>query len=421
VPHQVGITVQAPVLASQLEPLASTLALVRSGGPTGGLMPFGDLPGVHFARLFILPGALDLTGADIPPSLVLMCDSDAPLRARLRELAALRGFDDVFEHCDGYPARPTARSRLTWIEQHVVPSGAYYVHRVGRSRDQVLGEQRLRREIEDLLDDPSWLGGETVPSRVHRRLRHAVGARSDLAWACRPAPAPSRGHRIREAVHLVALPLAALLLWPLLVPSAVVGLCILRWQERTDVPERGPVDASHVREVEQFEDLATQNPFIAVGLLKAGIVRRLTMRAVLLLLDYSSRHVFDRDNLAGVRSIHFARWVPVDGGRRIVFASSYDGSQESYMDDFIDRLAWGLNAAFSNGVGYPRTRWLFFDGAKDEATFKHYLRRHQVPANVFYSAYERVPAPHLDDASSIREGLARPLDDEEAAQWLALL
>lgn len=56
--------------------------------------------------------------------------------------------------------------------------------------------------------------------------------------------------------------------------------------------------------------------------------------------------------------IHFARWVLLDGGRRVLFASDYDGSQESYMDDFIDRLARGVNLVFSNGLGFPPTWWL---------------------------------------------------------------
>ena len=37
------------------------------------------------------------------------------------------------------------------------------------------------------------------------------------------------------------------------------------------------------------------------------------------------------------------------------FSSNYDGSLESYMNDFIDKAAWGLNAIFSNGDGFPRT------------------------------------------------------------------
>ena len=77
----------------------------------------------------------------------------------------------------------------------------------------------------------------------------------------------------------------------------------------------------------------------------------------------------------------------LDDNRRLIFASSYDGSLESYMDDFISRLAWGINLVFGNGAGFPRTRWLIFGGARDEIRYKHYLRRHQVPTRVFYSAY----------------------------------
>ena len=57
------------------------------------------------------------------------------------------------------------------------------------------------------------------------------------------------------------------------------------------------------------------------------------------------------------------------------------------MDDFIDKVAWGLNLVFRNGVGYPRTSWLVRGGAKDELAFKDYLRVHQVPTRVWYSAY----------------------------------
>ena len=49
------------------------------------------------------------------------------------------------------------------------------------------------------------------------------------------------------------------------------------------------------------------------------------------------------------------------------------------MDDFIDRVAWGVNPVFSNGVGYPPTRWLVRGGARDEPRYKLYLRRHQLP------------------------------------------
>jgi hypothetical protein len=196
---------------------------------------------------------------------------------------------------------------------------------------------------------------------------------------------------------------------------------LIRVKERRDVAEHGPAAPGKIAALESTEDHVAQNPFTAVGFVKAGRLRSLTMRGVLLGLDWSNRHVYGRDNLAGVRTIHFARWVPIDGGRRLIFASSYDGSLESYMDDFIDRLAWGLNAVFSNGVGYPTTRWLVLDGAQDEPAFKNYLRNHQVVTPVWYSAYDTLPARNVDDNSTIRLGLDTRMDEPSADEWLALL
>ena len=118
----------------------------------------------------------------------------------------------------------------------------------------------------------------------------------------------------------------------------------------------------------------------------------MTLRVILFYLGYAARHFFDRGNLSGVKTIHFARWVFIDDRQRMFFASNYDGSMESYMDDFIDKVAWGLNLVFSNGVGYPRTSWLVRGGAKDELAFKDYLRTHQIPTLVWYSAYDRLTA-----------------------------
>jgi len=91
------------------------------------------------------------------------------------------------------------------------------------------------------------------------------------------------------------------------------------------------------------------------------------------------------------------------------------------MDDFIDKVAWGLNAVFSNGVGYPRTRWLVSGGATDEQAFKKFLRSNQVPTQLWYSAYDHLTAVNLDNNTHIRAGLCGPLRDEDAKRWLRRL
>src|SRR5581483_5614697 len=136
-------------------------------------------------------------------------------------------------------------------------------------------------------------------------------------------------------------------------------------------------DPEHVARLAALEDHVAQNQFSALGFVKPGPFRRYTAITVLFLTNIAARHLFNHANLAGVKTIHFARWVFLDDKRRVIFCSYYDGSLESYMDDFIDKVAWGLNAAFSNGYGYPKTRFLLLDGARDELAFKDYLRGHQ--------------------------------------------
>ena len=138
-------------------------------------------------------------------------------------------------------------------------------------------------------------------------------------------------------------------------------------------------------------------------------------------INYVTRHVFNHGNLAGVKTIHFARWVFLDGKRRVVFASNYDGSLENYMDDFIDKIAWGLNIVFSNGFGYPRTRWLIADGARDELAFKDFLRLHQIPTRVWYSAYGSLTSANIANNERIRAGLHGDAGRDAAQRWLQTL
>jgi hypothetical protein len=148
----------------------------------------------------------------------------------------------------------------------------------------------------------------------------------------------------------------------------------------------------------------------------------MTFRAVLFLTDYAVRHVFTQGSLGGIKTIHFARWVPLDGWRRMAFASNYDGAVESYNDDFIETVWWGLNATFSNGVGYPRTRWLFFGGAaRYEQEFKYSLRRHQVPVPAWYSAYPTLTALNIENNARIRAGLRGQMPPDQVEHWLSLL
>ena len=287
----------------------------------------------------------------------------------------------------------------------------------GRTSSQIKQEAKLRDAIEEFLDAGDWRGRD--PGQVRRAVRQHVQGDPALAWALEEAERPGRLARLREKLHLIVIPLLLLPLLPLLLLALPIFAVVLRMHERRDgTPPHVKQEQGRILELAALEDHLVHNPFMAVGHVKPGKFRLLTLSAVLFGLNYTTRHIFNRGNLSGVKTIHFARWVFLDGKRRMFFASNYDGSMESYMDDFIDKVAWGLNLVFSNGVGYPKVRWLVFGGAKDELAFKDFLRVQQVPTHVWYSAYGDLTALNVAQNERIRAGLHGDPDEREWVQSL---
>ena len=223
-------------------------------------------------------------------------------------------------------------------------------------------------------------------------------------------------------LHLIGVPLLFLLLSPLLILLAPFYLIWLRHLEKTDPELCARVDPAHSDGLARAEDRYVTNQFTAMGSLKPGLVRLATTILILTVVNYAARHIFTRGRLARIRTIHFARWVFLDRRKRMVFFSNYDGTVESYMDDFINKTGFGLNAVFSNGIGYPHTDWLVLGGCGEEQKYKNFLRRHTLPTQVWYKAYPGLTAIDLERNSRIRQGLeSRSMSEPEARAWAALL
>ena len=407
-PYQRSLTIVAPVRHGAESDVESLLETMGDGVANGSVIDFGRLDGVHFARLMVVPADTDQAGARLPASLVLLSDFDVTPEAHLEQLVetAGPGIDRAFGSCEGYPeGEPTARERLAYLRGHIVREAARYVNTTGRTVRQIRQESALRDAIEAALDDPGrdWDGLDA--DDVRRELTELVAQDPELAGTLGPAERPSFGARAKDKVHLIAVPLLSLPLLPLLLLVSPFFAVVLRFHEKRDAAPHVTPSEERVQMLAALEDHLVQNPFTAIGQVKPGRFRRWLLVVILFYLNYATRHFFNRGNLSGVKTIHFARWVFIDDKRRVFFASNYDGSLESYMDDFIDKVAWGLNLVFSNGVGYPRTSWLVRGGAHDELAFKDYLRVHQVPTCVWYSAYGRLTALNIQQDERIRAGL----------------
>jgi hypothetical protein len=394
-----------------------------------GVIPFGRLENLHVARFLIVDDRTldDIRVYGIPPrtyplDLAFLGDVDGDADAFLADVArnAHEGLTRIFSHCEGFTSDADL---VAWMKRHSVPSAADYVNWHGRTVQRVREEAALHDALERHIGGDAGALRSLSPQQIHARLRQI--AYDDVA-AGRLTLSPDRptplGWQLRNLMHLIGVPAILLLLSPLLILIAVFTLIRLRRLEKTDRELCQRTERAHSAELAVLEDHDVTNQFSAMGTLKPGLVRLWTTIFVLLAIDYAARHVYKRGRLARVRTIHFARWVFLNNRQRVIFLSNYDGSLESYMDDFINKTGFGLNVVFSNGIGYPRANWLILDGCGDERKFKEYLRRHQLPTQVWYKAYPGLTAIDLERNARIRQGLESPsLSDSDARKWVALL
>ena len=428
---QSNFMVLASVAAGRTDDLRRLLASMnrRPGvvDPQNPLVPFAQLPRLHFARIVVLEDrtlnditAYKLPRVSYPTYLAFLGDFDGPFDSFLASMVnrTEEGLRRIFSYCEDFT--PTT-DLLAWMKFHNVRPATIYVNWIGRTTQQVREEEALRQAMAKFIRDAPSL--RIMPSRqIYDKLTKFVKEEQQAGRITLTPPEPTPlGWRVLNFLHLAGVPLILLALSPFLLLYLPFFLFQLRRRETSD-PEIAPrIDPGHARQLADLEDHDIANQFSAMGSVKPGLFRRWILAFFLWVVNYTTRHIYNRGRLARVTTIHFARWVFLDGKKRLLFASNYDGSLESYMDDFINKVALGLNLVFSNGIGYPTTNWLILDGAKDEQKFKYYIRRHELATEVWYNAFPGVSNLDMKRNMLIRQGLNHPyMTDSELQEWLQL-
>ena len=407
--------------------------------PGGGARPrvFADPRlGIHFARLVLLaePGAGNQGSSLIFESNFDTAFEDAA-QARFEHLklvceTILGPLSSVFQHCEGFaPALPAEHFAEHLAERQVPASAAYQGH-IHRDLARIRLEQRLRSVLLDFFAQaPKALPRELYhAAREHVRLR--CGSDPRLAGLALDQPAPPLPNAIVRSRSLRA----GILPWLRNLSSDLVAyvlsqLCnIARWQKKDpEYDQRARQEAwtdaerRTFLEIADSEDRALQNALTHVVPLKGRD------RLALLLFSHgyidtmARKHFNDIGQLGGIPSIHFAKWLLVDDDTRLLFLSNYDSSWESYLSDFVDRAAVGLNLAWTCTAEYPKTLFLALRGASDEERFKAWSRAYQRPTQVFYTAYPELGIAALNNNSWIRCGMHHPPGAAELGAWFRRL
>lgn len=421
----------APVREGRVEDLRALLTgMTQMPGladPTNSLVPFGAFDRLHVARFFVIEAdtwrdieAYGITARPYPIQLAFVGDVDGDRSSFLDELVvqAGEGLRQIFAFCDGFDSKTNLRR---WMGRHNVKESANYINTRGRTVQQVREEAALCRALGFKLTRLIEAHGDADATVLHDRLAHFV-TNEQKAGRLQLTP-PERTPLVRAIANtfeMIGVPLALLLISPVFILLMPFLLFRLRSLERSD-PEILPrTDDAKIVALGKLEDHDVTNPFSAIGDLKPGPFRRAIATTFLYLLNYAAKFIYGRGYLTRVQTIHFARWVFLDDKRRVLFCSNYDGALEAYMDDFVNKVAWGLNLVFSNGVGYPSTRYLIKGGATQESKFKRYLRNRQQLTEVWYKAYPGLTARDLARNSEVRAGLqTRPIGSRALRLWLS--
>jgi hypothetical protein len=406
--------------------------------------------GLHFGRFAVVEEGESKPAWGqkklLPAALVLSLVFDGTKVECVEQLieVARREFDILYASCEGYPGpRAHASAVRDYLFSHDVVPFVFYqgaqgatvsvVHRTAALHEEL----RLRLDVRlkngtaettlslarDLRPRPPVIGAEDLPPLPPVLSEQALRLRM-LAW-----------------IAVLASPLAVLMLFTGLMAwklgaseSASVAtsfapmvfvLAILLGSEALDVRRSSreatpaPRDFSRVR---IDEDVSVQNALSHCVMVKPGLLRWLALRAVFWAIRQRVA-IFDRHagSLGGIASIHFARWVPLDGGARLLFLSDYDGSWESYLAEFLDRASKGLSAIWSNTLDFPETWLLVFKGAKNEERFKKWAREKQIETPIWYSAYPDRTVANIQDHLRMAQLLAQDQPAPADPAWLGFL
>jgi len=339
---------------------------------------------IHFARLAILsdpdrgPGRHRLLYASV---------FDGSLDAHLAEIVALTtDLDTIWGRCEGYAG---AGELAAFMKSRAYEPAALYIAFRDETVASIHGVISARRARDQARD-----AGVPDPPTSPPGAMDAIGAVT--ARVIRAAPI------LRDVVVAVAENgLANVYRGTLKVLASLDRYTAFRLLNRVTrnrlPPRQSPFSSASLdtcaaptplvpgdeipsdRDPEFREDVVTQNQLTLVTVIQPGATAR--VRAVMSAIGSYSTRLSPKGSLTGVSTIHFVRWVIVDGGKRLVMVSDYDGSWENYIDEFAEMILSGLDAIWETAFGYPP------DGARDLPAFKQFLRSHQVPAEVFYSAY----------------------------------
>ena len=398
--------------------------IVDNDVETNGIVPFKQITSIHFARFIALGKSIDVHGQEVAPRLAFTTNYDMPLENHIQELVRVAGpgLWRIFSMCQNFSfGNYNADMLERFLLSQNIPSETFYVGVGYRSVQQIHNENLLRKAINEFADGQRALLQNEPAQATRQRIINFVRSRPDLKWADSPEPGSSRAFTISRYVKLIGIIALLIIFSPIILPFVIIWMLIMLVFEITELQAPNPVTKDQIRALVARETQLVQAQFSALGNIKPGRFRLITMKFLLQSTNFLAPYIFTKGKLSGIPTVHFARWLLVEEGRQMLFLSNYDGNSENYLRDFINIAAKQLTLLFCLAQGYPKTWLMVFGGAKDAENFMAWARYRQVITNVWYSANKEVSVMNIFQNSKIRCGLYGEMTETEAQKWISII
>ncbi len=393
----------------------------RRGNPQmkgkGNEKPFFDFSRVntvHLARWVIVPSD---PKKNIGTSLFYSANIDGTEANHLNTITTTKQLKDdlneILDHCAGFDKvdKDNSSSVVAYLKKYSIKTQGFYVGAPNRSVEQIKNEVKLYDHLRE------FVGKNGKKWKTKREAYKAIKANlaNDPQWNW------ARKHYELPKINFLMTGLLVLLLLailPLLILYIIV-LQIVEWNYKGFEMTQSDLNQDRLTALKDEEDFIYQNQLSQIFEVKSGL-RRIGLKLFLFIVTYGGKYLFVKGVLFHTPTIHFARWVLLDNGKRFIFFSNFDGSYDEYLGDFVDHNGWGLNSIYGAAVGYPRTLFMFAGGSYKIAEFMGWGRKTQVSTQIWYSAYPWHGLQQIVDKSKLRTELfnSGDLSDEKIAEML---
>lgn len=447
---QVIFTCILPVVPGKQQQLRQRLLNLdyKGGRPVSDPLSFQALSCLHYASLFLYDDPVDGW------YLVFENNIDGAVDRYFHQFIELATAHnkvervlELFNCCVGFE-HGSIDQLPRFLQGAVHQPAAAYSGCVGRSRPQIEFEALVHQQVSATLDQlPPNTDASDAARAVHDALR-ADSRFADLQQRLpdcpdiqdllnaqfqseRPAKAPKgfksqidlAGNKLRKVVAWLkkagiaesAKAFAALLIFLLL------GFWNWLRKESSAAVDTWQPEREHLRSLRDFEDFTPSNHMVSIVHTHDDFSRRWAKWAAFKLLSFAAKYGYVNGVLGSIPTIHFAHWTSLNKRRRLLFVSNFDGSWQSYLDDFTLKAQRGLTLAWAHGKGLPRSQFMLGGGAAHGPEFIDWARRSMVPNLAWFNAYPHLSICNINRNSVLRRAIAEDREQNNAGNWLELV